>query len=256
MKQANPSSETMPASKHLAELRNRLIKIFLILLTGTAIAGIYSKEIFGLLEEPLARNFTAGTKFIALSPLEGWIVYLKVAFVTSIFFSAPLWLYQVWAFLTPALIKREQAVIIAVAAVSSIFFIGGGFFCYFAVLPTGFRYLLEVYSSTDVTMLPQMQWYLSFILRTLFAFGIVFETPLFMMLLARLGLVSSQKMRRTRKYAVVGIFIFAAVMTPGPDVFSQVSLALPLILFYELGIWASFFAEKKCKGAVVSSGTI
>lgn len=256
MKQAGPSNEAMPVGRHLDELKGRIIKISLVLLAGTAVAGIYSKEIFYLLQRPLVIHFVPPVQFIALSPIEGWIVYFKVAFMSSLFLTAPLWIYQVWAFLSPALLKKEKAVIIAAAAVSSAFFIAGGLFCYFVVLPAGFRYLVDIYSRTNVAMLPQMQWYLSFILRALFAFGIVFETPLFMMLLAGLGLVSSQKMRRTRKYAVVGMFIFAAVMTPGPDVFSQISLALPLFLFYELGIWASVLAEKKCKRAVVSSGAI
>ncbi len=256
MRPENPSNEAMPVDRHLAELKSRLIKILLIVLSGTVLAGIYSKEIFGVLAGPLVQNMPAGTGLLALSPIEGWMVYLKVSLVAALFATAPLWFYQVWAFLQPALHKKERRTVAAIVLLSSLFFVSGGVFCYLVVLPAGFKYLMDIYSDTNIMMLPHMQWYFSFLLRALLAFGAAFETPLFMILLSRLGIVSSDKMRRTRKYAIVGIFIFAAIMTPGPDVFSQIALALPLALFYEAGVVGSRLAEGKRNRTVVTERAI
>lgn len=243
--QSEPSNRMLSLSEHLGELRGRILKVALILLFGTVLAATYSKEIFGVLQRPLLSSMPQSAGFIALSPLEGWVVYLKIAFTASIFATTPLWFYQVWAFINPALAKSERKVLVAAAFASSICFVAGGLFGFFVVLPTGFHYLVAIYEKTNTTLYPQMQWYLSFILHALFAFGLVFETPLVLVLLARFGVVSVTAMRRARRYVIVGIFIFAAVVTPGPDVFSQIAVAIPLIIFYELGVLAARLTEKK-----------
>jgi sec-independent protein translocase protein TatC len=235
----------MSLSEHLGELRKRVLKVTLILLIGTVLAATYSKEIFDALQRPLLNTLPNPSGFIALSPLEGWVVYLKVAFVTAIFATTPLWFYQMWAFINPALVKDERRVLVVAALASSVCFVAGGLFGYFVILPTGFHYLVAIYEKTNTTLYPQMQWYLSFVLRALFAFGLVFETPLVLVLLARFGVVSSKAMRRARKYVIVCRFIFAAVVTPGPDVFSQIAVAIPLVIFYELGVLAARLMEKK-----------
>jgi len=243
--QSEPSNKTLSPSEHLGELKNRILKIALILLLGTVSAATYSKEIFGFLQRPLLNMLPQSTGFIALSPLEGWVVYLKIAFITSLFVMAPLWFYQIWAFISPALERDERRVLVGAAAASSICFIAGGAFGYFVILPTAFHYLVAVYEKTNTTLYPQMQWYLSFVLRALFAFGLTFETPLILVLLARLGIASVKSMRRARKYVIVGTFIFAAVITPGPDVFSQMAVAIPLVVFYELGLLVASLVEKR-----------
>ncbi len=230
---------TMSVTGHVAELRGRLLKIAIILTAGTVAAAAYSKEIFVLLQRPLNYALPESARFIALSPLEGWIVYIKIAFVAAIFATAPLWFYQIWAFAAPALVKKEQKSVFAASIASALCFVAGGLFGYFAVLPTGFHYLVAIYDKTNVALYPQMNWYLSFILRALFAFGIVFETPIILVLLSRFGVVSVTQLRRARRYVIVGIFIFSAVITPGPDVFSQIAVAVPLVLFYEIGIVAA-----------------
>lgn len=245
---------TMSFLEHVGELRVRVIWITIILLLATCIAIFFSKEIYSLLATPLVRQLPNNSGFIALSPIEGWLVYLKVAFVTALFATAPLWFYQIWAFVAPAFAKDERRLLIIAALSSAICFLAGGAFGYFIVLPTGFHYLIAVFDKTNIALLPQMQWYLSFIIRVLFAFGMVFETPVILVLLSRLGVVSVSGMRRARRYVIVGIFVFAAIITPGPDVFSQIAVAIPLIAFYELGIIAAAIAERK--STVVTSKAI
>lgn len=234
-----PEAYTMSVTDHVSQLRGRLLKIAIILTAGTVVAAAYSREIFFILQRPLAYALPDSTRFVALSPIEGWVVYLKIAFVAAIFATAPLWFYQLWAFTAPALVKHERRIVFAASIASTICFVAGGLFGYFVVLPTGFHYLVAIYDQTNIALYPQMNWYLSFILRALFAFGVVFETPVILVLLARFGIVSVARMRSARRYVIVGIFVFAAIITPGPDIFSQIAVAIPLVLFYELGIIAA-----------------
>ena len=237
--------DAMPLSGHLLELRQRLIKIAVILTAGAVAAAAYSERLFALLERPLIQSLPASSNLIALSPIEGWLVYFKIAVVASVFLTAPFWFYHVWAFAAPALAKNERRIIFYSSLASAFCFIAGALFGYFVILPKGLQYLVAIYEGSGISLLPQMQWYLSFILRALVAFGVVFEIPLVLVLLTRLGVVGIGGLRSARKYVIVGIFIFAAIITPGPDIFSQIAVAIPLIIFYELGIIAAVIMERK-----------
>jgi len=248
--------KTMSFWEHVHELRSRLISIGIIWLAGTCVMLFFSKGLFHFLMQPLLREMPASSKIIVLSPLEGWIAYLKAAFLCALLLTAPLWCYQIWAFFAPALAEKERRKIVIASLLSGFLFAAGTLFGYLIILPAAFHYLVVIYEKTEIALLPQMQWYISFLFRAIVAFGIVFETPLILVFLSYLGITTVDRLRRARRFVIVSIFIFAAIITPGPDVLSQIAVAIPLIIFYEIGIVAAIFMNRKKQTAVVSSPSI
>ena len=231
--------------EHLEDLRRALIYSFYALCGGTAVALFFSPQIFRWLQSPMQRFLPPGSHFIITTPFETYFAYFLIAVVFGLLLASPFIFYFIWNFIRPGLKPEEKRGIIPVALTCALLFVGGSLFGYFVVFPTGFQFAVKILAGTDILLMPKMSDYLGFSLRMLLAFGLIFELPLFMALLGRFGLVSAPKLRKVRKYVVVVIFLVAGVLTPGPDVLSQVLMALPLMILFELGILLVWLAEKK-----------
>jgi sec-independent protein translocase protein TatC len=178
-------------------------------------------------------------------PAEAFFAHIKISIVAGLFLVSPYVFAQIWGFIAPGLYSHERKWMVPMALFSGLFFTGGALFGYFQVFPYAFEFFAG-FSNAGIQFVPKLNEYLSFCLKLLFAFGLVFELPLFIFFLARLGLVSSAGLRRKRKYAILCAFVLAAVLTP-PDPFTQCLMAGPLVVLYEVGIWVAYFFGKKEK---------
>lgn len=238
--------EPMTIMSHLNELRRRLCRIVIIVILGfVAFYGV-SEPLYGFLSAPLQACLPEGSKLIYTSPQGAFFTYMKVALVASLFGTSPFSFYQIWAFVAPGLYREEKRAVLPLAFFSSLFFVAGASFCFLTVFPIAFKFFMGFATDTIVPMI-SVEEYLSFALKLLIAFGVVFEMPLFAYFLSRFGILSPAFMRRSRRYAILVIFIVAAILTP-PDVFSQVLMALPMLLLYEVSIYVSAMAYKKKSG--------
>ncbi|MGA2468128.1 MAG: twin-arginine translocase subunit TatC [Thermodesulfobacteriota bacterium] len=228
---------------HLQELRKRLILSFIAVGAGFILCYAFADSIFNILALPLLKVMPAGGSLIFTSVAEAFFTYMKVAFIAGLILASPFVLYQIWAFVAPGLYQKEKRYVVPFVSLGSLFFAMGILFGYFVAIPFGFKFLLG-YASDFIKPMPSMKEYLSFSIKFLLAFGLVFEFPVVLLLLARIGVVDAKMLARQRKYAILLIFVFAAVMTP-PDLISQVLMALPLIGLYELSILLSKFFGKK-----------
>ena len=233
----------MTLLEHLGELRKRLVRGFLAILIGFFACYGFAQQLFYYLSLPLLKVMPADSKFIYTGVAEGFFVDMKVAFVAGVFVACPFLFYQIWAFIAPGLYEEEKKYIIPLALSSALFFILGGVFCYFGVFPFAFEFFMS-YSTDNIVAMLSIDEYLSFALKMVLAFGLIFEMPLFSFFLARMGLITAQKMREVRKYAILAIFVVAAILTP-PDVFSQLMMAGPMIVLYEVSIWVAVLVGKK-----------
>lgn len=228
---------------HLNELRRRLFRIVIIVVLGfVAFYGV-SEQLYAFLSAPLQACMPEGSKLIYTSPQGAFFTYMKVALVASLFGTSPFSFYQLWAFIAPGLYREEKRAVLPLAFFSSIFFLAGAAFCFFLVFPIAFQFFMGFATDTIVPMI-SVEEYLSFALKLLLAFGLVFEMPLFAYFLSRFGILTPAIMRRSRRYAILVIFIVAAILTP-PDVFSQCLMALPMLVLYEVSIYVSAMAYKK-----------
>jgi sec-independent protein translocase protein TatC len=233
-----------PLTSHLQELRKRLIVSFIAVAVGFVICYAFSENLFAILSKPLLKMMPSGGTLVFTSVAEAFFTYMKVAFIAGIILTSPFVLFQVWAFVAPGLYRDEKRYVIPFVAAGSFFFMLGILFAYFVAIPVGFKFLLG-YATDFIKPMPSMKEYLSFSIKFLLAFGLVFEFPVVLILLARIGVVDAKTMARHRKYAILLIFIFAAVMTP-PDIISQLLMAIPLMGLYELSILLSkIFGKKK-----------
>ena len=228
---------------HLNELRRRLFRIVIIVVLGfVAFYGV-SEPLYAFLSAPLQACMPEGSKLIYTSPQGAFFTYMKVALVASLFGTSPFSFYQLWAFIAPGLYREEKRAVLPLAFFSSIFFLAGAAFCFFLVFPIAFQFFMGFATDTIVPMI-SVEEYLSFALKLLLAFGLVFEMPLFAYFLSRFGILTPDFMRRSRRYAILVIFIVAAILTP-PDVFSQCLMAIPMLLLYEVSIYVSAMAYRK-----------
>lgn len=241
-KQDEPEENQMPLLSHLNELRWRLTRIVIMVLIG--FIGFYgvSELAYTYLAEPLTRYLPEGSTLIYTSPQGAFFTYLKVALMLSILGTSPYSFYQIWAFIAPGLYKEEQRAVLPLAFFSAFFFLAGAAFCYVTVFPIAFKFFMG-FTTDMVRPMISVEEYLSFALKLIIAFGLVFEMPLFFYFLARLRVITPQGMRRYRKYAILVIFIIAAILTP-PDVFSQVLMAFPMIFLYEVSIYIAKIASR------------
>jgi sec-independent protein translocase protein TatC len=237
--------QKLPLTSHLQELRKRLILSFIAVAAGFVICYAFSQTLFDILSAPLLKMMPSGSSLIFTSVAEAFFTYMKVAFIAGIILASPFVLFQIWAFVAPGLYRHEKRYVIPFVAAGSFFFILGILFAYFVAIPVGFKFLLG-YATDFIKPMPSMKEYLSFSIKFLLAFGLVFEFPVVLVLLARIGVVDAKSMARHRKYAILLIFIFAAVMTP-PDIISQLLMAIPLMGLYELSIILSRIFGKKAK---------
>jgi sec-independent protein translocase protein TatC len=234
----------LPLTAHLQELRKRLILSFIAVGLGFILCYSFANTIFNILAAPLMDILkTKGGSLIFISVAEAFFTYMKVAFIAGIILTSPFILYQIWAFVAPGLYQNEKRYVIPFVLGGSLFFALGIVFGYYVAIPVGFRFLLG-YATDFIKPMPSMKEYLSFSIKFLLAFGLMFEFPVVLVLLAKIGVVDAKMLARQRKYAILLIFIFAAVMTP-PDIISQVLMAVPLMGLYELSILLSKLFGKK-----------
>lgn len=231
---------------HLTELRQRLFKVIIAVAIGAVVGLFYAKEFFHALQIPMLQALPAGSSFIATSPFESYVTYFKVALLSGLLMATPMIFYQFFGFIMPALTAREKKWVIPFSVALGLLFTAGALFGYFVVFPTGFYYVNLLLTDTAIKFLPRMEDYFSVAITMLLAFGITFELPLFIFVLGMMGLLDYSHISKFRRHVIVGIFILAAVLTPGPDVLSQVLLALPLYALYELG-GLTLLAQKKLR---------
>lgn len=241
---------SMGLMEHFRELRNRLLKSFIAIGIGFAVCWFLRSYLVDFLYAPLLDALRATNQpetIIATGVGEKFFTYMKIAFVGGIFVGSPLIFYQLWAFIAPGLYDEEKVYIVPVAVASALFFVMGGAFCYFMVFPNALPFLLG-FGEEYMQDLPRLSEYYDFALRLLFAFGLIFELPLFVFFLARLGIVTAKMLSSFRRYFIVIAFIVGAVLTP-PDVMSQLLMAAPMLLLYEFSIIIArvFGRQKKDK---------
>jgi sec-independent protein translocase protein TatC len=237
------SDEKQPFMSHLEELRKRLIYCAISVGCGFVVAYFFSQRLFQLLIAPLKEVMPEGDQLIFTNLPEMFFAYLKVAFIAGILAAAPIIFYQLWMFVAPGLYQREKKYVIPFVISSSILFVGGSLFGYFIVFPFGFKFFIG-FASEYVKALPKVKEYLSFSVKLLFAFGLVFELPVVIFFLSRIGVVTPDILKKKRKYAILLTFALAAILTP-PDVITQCMMAGPLIVLYEIGIIVARLAQKR-----------
>ncbi|UCF90922.1 MAG: twin-arginine translocase subunit TatC [Desulfobacterales bacterium] len=238
--------EKLPFTAHLEELRKRLITCFIAVGVGFVFSYFFKEKLFKILVRPLISVMQEGDTLIFTGLPEAFFTYLKVAFLSGLILASPLIFYQFWMFVAPGLYKNERRLLAPIVVLTSFFFIGGALFGYFVVFPWGFKFFLG-FATETIRPLPSMKEYLGFSAKLLLAFGLVFELPLILTFLARLGIVSVDFLKKNRKYAILLFFTGAAILTP-PDVVTQIMMALPLMLLYEISIiGAKIFGRAKSK---------
>jgi len=236
-------SDKIPFTAHLEELRTRLVTCFVAIGIGFAASYGFKEKIFKILVRPLISVMKNGETLIFTNLPEAFFTYLKVSFLAGIMLAAPVILYQFWMFVAPGLYQKERRLLLPIVFLSSFFFIGGALFGYFIVFPFGFKFFLG-FATEHIKPLPSMREYLSFSSKLLLAFGLVFELPLAITFLAKMGLVTVDFLKKNRKYAILLFFVGAAILTP-PDVVTQIMMALPLMLLYEISILGARIFGKK-----------
>jgi sec-independent protein translocase protein TatC len=236
--------EKIPFTAHLEELRSRLIACFVAVGIGFVLSYGFKEKLFAILTKPLITAMESGDKLIFTGLPEAFFTYLKVSLLSGIILAIPVIFYQFWMFVVPGLYNKERRLLFPIIFLSSVFFVGGALFGYFLVFPLGFKFFLG-FASETIRPLPSMREYLSFAAKLLLAFGLAFELPIIITVLARLGLVSVDFLKKNRKYALLLFFVGAAILTP-PDVVTQIMMAFPLMALYEVSILgARIFGKKK-----------
>jgi sec-independent protein translocase protein TatC len=240
--------EKLPFTGHLDELRQRLIVSFIAVGVGFCGAFFFKEQLFEILVKPLVQVLGEGDKLIYTGLPEAFFTYLKVSLLAGIMVASPVLLYEFWMFVAPGLYRKEKKILFPVILLSTFFFVGGALFGYFVVFPWGFKFLLG-FATENIRPMPAMKEYMSFATKLLLAFGLVFELPLVLTAMARMGLVSVAFLKKNRKYALLLFFVGAAVLTP-PDVVTQVMMALPLMVLYEISIIGARIFGRKPLGDV------
>ncbi len=226
--------EKKPFMAHLEELRKRLVVCAIAIGIGFVISYIFSKQLFSMLILPLTKVLPAESRLIFTSLPEMFIAYIKVALIAGTILAIPIIFYELWMFLVPALYQREKRYLIPFVLFSSILFVAGALFGYFIVFPYGFKFFIS-FATEEIQALPSVKQYFSFATRLLLAFGLVFEMPVVVFFMTKIGLITPDSMKKYRKFAILCAFILSAILTP-PDVATQIMMALPLIILYEVSI--------------------
>ncbi len=222
---------------HLIELRDRLLRIIGSVLLVFLLLFYWASDIYTLLAQPLLAALPSDGKMIATDVVGVFLVPVKVTLLVAFLIALPYVLYQVWAFVAPGLYSHEKRLVLPLIVTSSILFFVGMAFAYFIVFPSVFRFMAAI-APAGVAWMTDIEKYFSFVLTMFVAFGVTFETPVAVVVLVRLGVVSIEQLKQARPYVIVGAFVVGAIFTP-PDVVSQLLLAIPVCLLYEAGLWVA-----------------
>ena len=228
-----------PFVQHLMELRDRMIRVVIAIGIAAGLLAIWPGPavLFDLLAAPLVATLPAGASLIATSVISPFLVPLKILLMAAFMLALPVVLYQVWAFVAPGLYSHEKKLVMPLVVSSTLLFFVGVAFCYFFVFGQVFRFI-QSFAPKSIVAAPDIEAYLGFVLSMFLAFGMAFEVPIAVVVLARMNIVSIEKLRSFRGYFIVLAFVVAAIVTP-PDVVSQLALAIPMCILYEVGIWAA-----------------
>jgi len=240
----DPNEDKMPLTAHLEELRKRLVRSLIAVGIAFLACFFFKEELFGIVARPLIGVLPPGSHLIYTGLPEAFFTYIKVSFYAGLFVASPVVLYQVWKFISPGLYPGERKFVAPFVATSTLLFVGGVSFGYFLVLPSAYKFFLD-FSTDFLKPMLSMREYLTLTLKLLLAFGIIFEIPVFLFFMTKIGLVTPRKLARMRRYAIVVCFIVAAVITPTPDAFTQCMMAIPMIVLYEVGILVSRLAARR-----------
>lgn len=236
----------MPLTEHLEELRWRVVKSILAVGVGFGISYLYADLLFAILTAPIqTAEVNEDISMIGTGIAEAFFTKLKVSFIAGVFLASPVLLYQAWRFVSPGLHGNEKIYVIPFVLFGTFFFFAGAIFCYFTVFNVGYRFFLEQYETIGIEPALRISEYLSFSSRLLLAFGITFELPVVAFFLARVGLIDHHTLIRPWRYAILVIIILAAILTPGPDVASQMLLAIPLIFLYGVSIIVAYLFHRR-----------
>jgi sec-independent protein translocase protein TatC len=230
----------MTLTEHLEELRWCILKSVLAIVLASGLCYFFSDTIFVFIVAPLRQNLQPGQNLIGTGVTEAFFVEIKVALFAGVIFSCPVIFYQIWRFVAPGLSRGERKWVIPFVLCATGFFIGGAWFCYRFVLPVAFKYFIEQYETMGVSPAIRIGDYFTFFFRMVLAFGVTFELPVFTFFLVRVGVWDYRFMLRSFRYAIVAIFIIAAILTPTPDVINQSLLAVPMLLLYILSIGVAY----------------
>jgi len=231
---------------HLEELRKRLTRMIVAALLGFLACYYFHATILEIMLRPLKMVLPNSSVIQTTELTEAFFVNMKAAFVAGVFLVSPYIFYQIWSFIAPGLYAQERKLAIPVSFFTALCFVAGACFGYFIVFPYGFKFLAN-YGVGEITFNPKLAEYYSMALGLLFAFGIIFEMPIFIFFLSRFGIVTHQWLRAKRRIAIVILFIVAAIVCPNPDVVSMMLMATPMVLLYEISIWVAYFFGKKPK---------
>ena len=248
----NDNSEKSGFISHLIELRQRLINSFIFLFSFFVVCYFFSEEIYSFLVQPYAdavKDDNVNRRLIFTALQETFLTYLRVSFFAALFVSSPIILMQIWKFVAPGLYKNEKEAILPYLIATPILFLFGGMLVYYLIMPLAIKFFLSFEASSINSALPiqleaKVNEYLSLVMKLIFAFGLSFQLPVILSLLARVGFVDSVFLKERRKYVVVIIFVAAAILTP-PDPITQIGLAIPLLILYELSIFSVKIIEKR-----------
>jgi len=234
----------MSLTEHLIELRKRLTNSLIALGLGFFVCYYFKDWLFDILTKPLTDALPKSSYLIYTGLTQAFFTYMKIAFFGSLIITSPFIIYQVWKFISPALLPKEKKMVVPFVFFSTLLFLSGVTFGYFIVLPTAFEFFVS-FNNQYLRAMISFSDYLSFLVTFLLGFGLSFQLPILIFFLAKLGIVTDKLLSRNRKYAVLVIFVIAAVLTPSPDALSQILMAIPLMFLYEVSIFVAKFAAKK-----------
>jgi sec-independent protein translocase protein TatC len=244
MDKEKSEEEKLPLTSHLEELKERLIRVLIAVAVGFGVCYLFKEWSFKVITKPLVEAMPAQSTMIFTGLPEAFFIHMKIAFFASLLLTAPYTIFEIWRFVSPGLYKQEKRMVIPFVFFSTILFSGGILFGYFIALPPAFRFFVS-FSTDFLKPMISFREYLSLTLKFLLAFGLSFEMPVFMFFLAKIGVVNSKMLSKHRRYAILIIFIISAILTPSPDAISQILMAVPLMILYEVSIVLTKFAGKK-----------
>jgi sec-independent protein translocase protein TatC len=240
----NNEDSKMSLTEHLIELRKRLTNALIAILVGFVVCYYFKDWLFTIITRPLTAALPKSSYLIYTGLTQAFFTYMKIAFFASVILTSPFIMYQVWKFIAPALLPNEKKFVVPFVLSSTFLFLSGVTFGYLVVLPPAFEFFVS-FNNDYLRAMISFGDYLSFFVTFLLGFGVSFQLPVIIFFLAKLGIVTDKMLSKNRKYAILLIFIVAAVLTPSPDALSQILMAIPLLFLYEISIFIAKFAAKK-----------